>query len=79
MRSALVCTSTLSRVFVPRLCHSGQTHRFRRCLSAAAGALQYPKTNSRNGKKEELCFTVLYLLKVISINISIFQYTVAAQ
>ena len=55
MRSASACTILL-RVFAPRLCHRGQTHRFSRCLSVAAGALEYPKKNSRNGNKEELYF-----------------------
>ena len=44
----------LGRVFVSRLYHSGQTHRFRRCSVAAAGAFKYPKTNSRNGNKVKL-------------------------
>ena len=44
-------------------CHSGQTHRFRCCLSAAVGAIEYPKKISRNGNKEELYFTYLSLTK----------------
>ena len=48
-------------VFVSRLCHSGQTHRFRHCSVAAVGAFEYPKTNSRNSNKEELYFTLFYL------------------
>ena len=59
MRSVLV-SNTLHRMFASVLCHSGQTHRFRYCLSAAAGALEYPKKNSRNGNKEELYFALLY-------------------
>ena len=47
-------SNTLCRVFAPCFCHSGQTRRFRRCSSAAVGALEYPKKNSRNGNKEEL-------------------------
>ena len=47
---------TLHRVFAPRLCHSGQTHRFRHCSSAAAGALEHPKKNSRKCNKKDLYF-----------------------
>ena len=54
-------SNTLHRVFAPHLCHCGQTHRFRRCLSAAMGALEYPKKNSRNGNKDELYFTLSYM------------------
>ena len=62
MRSTSMCTSlnTLCHVLVPRLCHSGQTHRFRRCSSAAAGAFEYPKKYFRKGNKEELYFTLIY-------------------
>ena len=42
-------SNTLHRVFAPCLCHRGQTHMFRHCSSAAAGALEYPKKKSRNG------------------------------
>ena len=49
----------LGRVFASRLCHSGQTHRFRRCSVAAAGAFEYPKTNSRNGNKVKLLLLLL--------------------
>ena len=52
-------SNTLCRVFMPRLCHSGQSHRFTHCSSSAVGvgALECPKKNSRNGNKEELYFT----------------------
>ena len=50
-------SNTLHHVFTPRLCHRGQTHRFRHCSSATVGAFEYPKKNSRNGSKEELYFT----------------------
>ena len=57
VRSTLVWTRLLhcshARV---RFCHSGQTQRFRCCPVAAVGALEYPKTNSWNGTKEELYF-----------------------
>ena len=57
-------SNTLRRVFAPRLCHSGQTHRFKHCLSAAAGALEYPKKNSRSGNKKDLYFNfLLYFIK----------------
>ena len=54
MRSVSACTSLTLYCVAPRLCHSGQTHRFRRCSLAAVGALEYPRKNSRNGNKEEL-------------------------
>ena len=60
-------SNTLRYVFAPHLCHTGQTHRFRRSSTPAAGALEYPKKNSRNGNKEEFYFnfTLLYfILKV---------------
>ena len=64
MCSTSACTSlTLRRVFAPRLCHSGHTHRFRCCLSAAAAALEYPKKHSRNDNTEELYF-LLYFINV---------------
>ena len=44
-------TSALGHIFTSRLCHSGQTHRFRYCSVPAIGALEYPKTNSRNSNK----------------------------
>ena len=47
-------SNTQRRVLCPSLCHRGQTHRFRCCLSAGARALEYPKKNSKNGNKEEL-------------------------
>ena len=43
-------------MFAPYLCHSGQTHRFRRCSSATVGALGYPETTIRRN------FTLLTLL-----------------
>ena len=58
-------SSTLHRVFAPRLRHSGQTHRFRRCSSAAAGALEYPKKNSRHGNEEELYFTFYFMSMIL--------------
>ena len=51
-------SSTLCRVFVPCWCHSGQTHRFRHCSSAAAGALEYPKKIPEMAIKRN--FTLLY-------------------
>ena len=57
-------TNALGHMFVSRLCHSGQTHRFRRCSSAAVGALEYPKTNFRKSNKEKLYYTLLLLFSV---------------
>ena len=54
-------TNALGRVFASHLCRSRQTHRFRHYSVVAAGALEYPKTNSRNGNKEELYFTLFSL------------------
>ena len=51
-------TNTLGRLFASHLGQSGQTHRFRHCSVAATGVLEYPKTNSRNGNKEKLYFTL---------------------
>ena len=68
-------TNTLRRMFVPCLCHCGQTHRFRHCLSAAVAAVEYPKKNTRNGNKKELYFLLyfnkwnlhsIYLLHTVS-------------
>ena len=49
----------LGRVFALRLCHSGQTYRFRHCSVVAVGAFEYPEKNSRNSNKENfsLCLS----------------------
>ena len=52
--SALIQSDALSHVFVSRLCHSWQTHRFSCCSVAAVGAFEYPKTNSKKGNKVKL-------------------------
>ena len=52
MRSASVWVPGVGHVFASRLCHSGQTHRLRRCSVTAVGAFEYPKTGSTNGNKE---------------------------
>ena len=51
MLSMSAWTSLMQKrhVFVSRLCHSWQTHRFRCCSLAAVGAFECPKTNCRNG------------------------------
>ena len=70
-------TNALGRVFVSHLCHSGQTHRFRRCSVAAMGAFKYHTTNSKNGNKEELHFTLLkdiIIVQAISPVFSILAY-----
>ena len=55
-------TNALGRVFVlaSRLCHRGQTHRFRCCSVAAVGAFECPKTNYRDGNKENFTFFTLW-------------------
>ena len=66
----LLCVQSL-RVIC--LCSFGlvwQTHRFWHCSPAAVGAFEYPKTNSRNGNKEELYLTLsipssIYILFLI--------------
>ena len=62
MRSVSACTSLIQSVACsrPAMCQRGQTHRFRRCSSAATGALEHSMKNSRNGNKEELYFTFAY-------------------
>ena len=49
---------TMSCEFTSHLRHSRKTHKFRYVSVAAAGALEYPKTKSRNDNKEELYFTL---------------------
>ena len=55
---------TLRHVFAPCLCHSGQTHRFRRCSSAAVGALEYRREKFQKLQQRGTLLYLLYSLYV---------------
>ena len=57
--------NALGCVFPSRLCHSGQTHRFRCCSVADKGAFEYPKPNSRNIVWVEMVSRILFVPKLI--------------